>query len=163
MIDDLPCSTSPMIIYSRTIAIRLLVFRCAFIIAMLLVVWAFVQAYRNLGYFLVVVLLYTAVFTLTGLTITANAVHITRFYFFGWLPFRRSFGRKALKTARLYQEFETEYFGYTTTLWDLILMFVPTRIKHQGLQFTYRKRNGIRGRFLLSLTEQEYQIIRKVI
>jgi len=148
-----------MEIYSRHIINRLWFLRFLFIILLFISIDSFSGNFQATGYVSVVVLIFTGLIRVSGLTIYHDSVKIERFYFFGCIPVRWLSDKNQKNAVRLVNKYEEIAITPSETLADLVIPFLPVEGKIQGVMIEYHSARGIKKSVLTSVNDKEYKIL----
>ena len=111
------------------------------------------------GYVSAVVLIFSGLIRVTGLTVYHDSVKIERYYFFGCIPVRCLSDKNQKNGVRLINKYEEIVITPSETLADLVIPFLPLEGKVQGILIEYKLAKGGTRSIQASINDEEYDIL----
>jgi len=148
-----------MEIYSRHIITRLLLLRFLFLILLFISIDSFFRDLTATGYLSAVILIFSGLIRVTGLTVYHDSVKIERYYFFGCIPVRWVSDKNQKNAVQLINRYEDIQISATETLADLVIPFIPVEGKVQGVLIEYKTTKAGTRSMQTSINDMEYRIL----
>jgi hypothetical protein len=151
-----------MHVYKRKTGLTLWVLRTLCIVSIAFCIYFFRQGFENYGYLLVIILLFSCIYSITALRIDRETLTIRQFYCLGWVWRSWSFKSDAMEITPFEMELTYDYDMVTDTWWDLLLIFVPAP-KGRLLRYKIRQTDitGQVREVKMKLEKGEYERILK--